>query len=56
MIDKKIGNGGGEEKKEKGAVFDPHLAERTRAKNISMYNKEEREWMAIDRVLHPEVS
>lgn len=36
--------------------FDPHLAERTRAKNPLSYSKEEAEWAAIDRVLHPEVS
>ena len=35
--------------------FDPHLAERTRAKNPDMYTPEERDWSSVDRVLHPEV-
>ena len=35
--------------------FDPHLAERTRAKNPKAYNKEEKEWASVDKVLHPEV-
>ena len=35
--------------------FDPHLAERTRAKMVSTYSKEEKEWSSIDRILHPEV-
>lgn len=39
----------------KGASFDPHLAERTRAKNLALYGKEENEWMLIDKILHPEV-
>ena len=56
MADKETGQGGGEERKDKGSVFDPHLAERTRAKNSAMYSKEESEWMAIDRVLHPQVN
>jgi hypothetical protein len=35
--------------------FDPHLAERTRAKNPKSYTVEERNWSSVDRVLHPEV-
>ena len=35
--------------------FDPHLAEKTRAKNPKAYNKEETEWSYVDRILHPEV-
>lgn len=35
--------------------FDPHLAERTRAKNSKSHNKEEKEWASLDRILHPEV-
>jgi hypothetical protein len=35
--------------------FDPHIAERTRAKNPKAYSKEEFEWSTIDKVLHPEV-
>lgn len=35
--------------------FDPHLAERVRAKNPKAYSKEELEWSTIDRQLHPEV-
>ena len=35
--------------------FDPHLAERTRAKNPKAYSKEQTEWVSVDRVLHPEV-
>lgn len=35
--------------------FDPHRAERTRAKNPKTYTKEEAEWVTIDRHLHPEV-
>lgn len=35
--------------------FDPHLAERTRAKSVKSYNKEETEWSHIDRILHPQV-
>lgn len=36
-------------------AFDPHRAERTRAKNPGTYTKEEQEWVSIDRQLHPEV-
>ncbi len=36
--------------------FDPHLAERVRGKHPRSYNKEEREWSSVDRILHPEVS
>ena len=36
--------------------FDPHLAERTRAKNPKGYTPEEQAWSTVDRVLHPEVS
>lgn len=35
--------------------FDPHLAERTRAKNPAMYTQEEADWSLVDRKLHPEV-
>jgi hypothetical protein len=35
--------------------FDPHIAERTRAKNYSSFTKEEREWASIDKILHPQV-
>ncbi len=35
--------------------FDPHLAERTRAKNPKSYTKEEQEWSTIDRIIHPEI-
>lgn len=35
--------------------FDPHLAERTRAKNPKSYTTEEHNWSTVDRVLHPEV-
>ena len=35
--------------------FDPQLAERTRSKNKLVLNKEEREWVSLDKVLHPEV-
>jgi hypothetical protein len=35
--------------------FDEHLAERTRMKNQRAYTREEREWMSIDKILHPEV-
>lgn len=35
--------------------FDPHLAERVRAKHPSSYSKEEKEWASVDRILHPEV-
>lgn len=35
--------------------FDPHLAERTRAKNPKAYSAEEQRWSTVDRVLHPEV-
>jgi hypothetical protein len=34
--------------------FDPHLAERTRAKNPASYTIEEQNWASVDRVLHPE--
>ncbi len=36
--------------------FDPHLAERVRSKNFKAYTKDEREWVYIDKILHPEVS
>ena len=36
-------------------AFDPHLAERIRAKNPKSYTSEEKNWSAVDRVLHPEV-
>jgi hypothetical protein len=36
-------------------AFDPHRAERTRAKNPGTYTKEEQEWVSIDRQLHPEI-
>jgi hypothetical protein len=39
-----------------GLSFDPHLAEKTRAKHPKSYSKEEKEWSTIDQVLHPEVS
>ncbi len=35
--------------------FDPHRAERTRAKMPSAYTQEERDWASVDRILHPEV-
>ena len=35
--------------------FDPHLAERTRAKNPKGYTQEENSWASVDRVLHPEL-
>jgi len=35
--------------------FDPHRAERTRAKMPATYTNEEREWSTVDRILHPEV-
>ena len=35
--------------------FDPNLAERTRAKDARTFTKEEKEWVSIDKVLHPEV-
>jgi hypothetical protein len=35
--------------------FDAFLAERTRAKHPRGYNKEEREWASVDKILHPEV-
>lgn len=35
--------------------FDPHIAERVRAKNPKAYSKEEQEWSSVDRVLHPEI-
>ena len=45
-------------KKKMSAVasgFDPQLAEKTRAKHVRFYTKEELEWSSIDRILHPEV-
>jgi len=36
--------------------FDPQLAERTRFKNKLVLTKEEREWVSLDKVLHPEVT
>lgn len=35
--------------------FDPHIAERTRAKDPKAYTKDELEWTSIDRILHGEV-
>ena len=35
--------------------FDPHAAERTRAKDAHAYTKEEANWVSVDRKLHPEV-
>ena len=35
--------------------FDPHLAERTRAKDPHAYTRDEKEWSSIDKILHPEV-
>jgi hypothetical protein len=35
--------------------FDPHRAERTRAKQKSLMSKQELEWSSVDKVLHPEV-
>jgi hypothetical protein len=35
--------------------FDPHLAEKVRAKHPRSYSKEEREWSTVDRKLHPDV-
>lgn len=35
--------------------FDPHLAERTRAKDPHAYTRDELEWSTVDKVLHPEV-
>ena len=35
--------------------FDPHLAERVRAKHFNTFSKEEKEWASIDIVLHPEI-
>jgi hypothetical protein len=35
--------------------FDPHIAERTRAKDPKAYTKDELEWSSIDRKLHPEI-
>ena len=35
--------------------FDPHRAERTRAKQKALMSKQELEWASIDKVLHPEV-
>lgn len=38
-----------------GYGFDPHRAERTRAKNSNAYSREQAEWASIDKLLHPEV-
>jgi hypothetical protein len=38
-----------------GLSFDPHLAEKTRAKDPRAYTKEEKEWASLDRILHPEI-
>eukprot|EP01040_Poterioochromonas_malhamensis_P013046 gene13046-14311_t len=38
-----------------GLSFDPHLAEKIRAKHPRSYTKEEKEWSTIDRILHPEI-
>ena len=35
--------------------FDPHIAERVRAKHFQTFTKEEREWASIDLILHPEI-
>jgi len=35
--------------------FDPHLAERVRAKNPREYSIEEKQWESVDRILHAEV-
>lgn len=35
--------------------FDPYLAERTRAKQPATFNKAEKEWASMDKILHPEV-
>ena len=35
--------------------FDPHLAERVRAKDVKAYTKEEKEWATVDKVLFSEV-
>ena len=35
--------------------FDPHLGEKTRARQPQLYSQEEKEWASVDRVLHPEV-
>ncbi|KAJ1441114.1 hypothetical protein B484DRAFT_122439 [Ochromonadaceae sp. CCMP2298] len=35
--------------------FDPHVAERIRSKNPKSYNKEQKHWASIDRILHPEI-
>jgi hypothetical protein len=35
--------------------FDPHMAERTRAKDTKAYTREENEWSTIDKILFPEV-
>lgn len=37
------------------AGFDPHLAEKTRAKHADSHTREEQEWASVDRVLHAEV-
>ncbi len=38
-----------------GQGFDAHLAERTRIKSLKGMSQEEKEWMSIDTILHPEV-
>lgn len=35
--------------------FDPHLAERTRSKHPKQHSKEDKEWISVDKILHPEV-
>ena len=35
--------------------FDPHLAERTRAKHPATWTKEESDWASIDKVLNPKI-
>lgn len=37
------------------AGFDPHLAERVRIKSYFECSLEEKEWIGVDRVLHPEI-
>jgi hypothetical protein len=36
-------------------LYNPNLAEKTRVKRSVQFTKEEREWAALDKVLHPEV-
>merc|ERR1711998_801729 len=38
-----------------GSGFDKHLAERTRAKNPQTYTKDDKSWVSLDKVLHPEI-